>query len=56
MAQLAVAWVLRRPEVTSAIVGARSPSQIEETAAAGDWRLSQEQLATIEELLENRPA
>jgi aryl-alcohol dehydrogenase-like predicted oxidoreductase len=56
MAQLAVAWVLRRSEVTSAIVGARSPSQIEETAAAGDWRLSEDQLATIEGLLENRLA
>ena len=31
-AQLAIAWVLRRPEVTSAIVGTRRPEQIEETA------------------------
>ncbi len=40
VAQLAIAWVLRRPEVTAAIVGARRPSQIEETIAAGDWALS----------------
>jgi aryl-alcohol dehydrogenase-like predicted oxidoreductase len=53
VAQLAVAWVLRRSEVTSAIVGARSPSQIEDTAAAGDWQLRAEQLSTIEEWLEN---
>ncbi len=31
LAQLAIAWVLRRPEVTAAIVGTRRPSQIEET-------------------------
>jgi aryl-alcohol dehydrogenase-like predicted oxidoreductase len=36
VAQLAIAWVLRRPEVTAAIVGARKPSQIEETAPAGN--------------------
>lgn len=54
VAQLAIAWVLRRPEVTAAIVGARHPSQIEETAAAGDWRLSAEELAEIDALLEKR--
>lgn len=52
VAQLAIAWVLRRPEVTAAIVGARHPSQIEETAVAGDWMLSKEDIATINALLE----
>ena len=51
VAQLAIAWVLRRPEVTSAIVGARRPSQIEETAPAGDWVLSAEDVAEIDALL-----
>ena len=54
VAQLAIAWVLRRPEVTSAIVGARKPSQIEETAAAGDWELPEESIAEIEKLLAER--
>ena len=54
LAQLAVAWVLRRPEVTSAIVGARRPSQIKETALASEWALSQEDIATIESVLEER--
>lgn len=54
LSQLAVAWVLRRPEVTAAIVGARRPSQIEETAVAGEWTLSKEDLAAIEVLLEER--
>lgn len=51
-AQLAIAWVLRRPEVTSAIVGARNPRQIEETAPAGDWQLSDSQLVAVDMLLE----
>jgi len=54
LAQLAIAWVLRCPEVTAAIVGARHPSQIEETAAAGDWSLSTEDLDEIEALLAKR--
>jgi aryl-alcohol dehydrogenase-like predicted oxidoreductase len=48
LAQLAIAWTLRRPEVTSAIVGARRPGQIQESAPAGDWTLPGELLAEIE--------
>lgn len=51
VAQLAIAWVLRRPEITAAIVGARHPGQIEETAPAGDWQLSPAELAEIDNLL-----
>ncbi len=51
LAQLAIAWTLRRQEVTAAIVGARNPAQIEETAIAGDWHLSVEDAAAIDSLL-----
>jgi aryl-alcohol dehydrogenase-like predicted oxidoreductase len=51
-AHLAIAWTLRRPEVTSAIVGARSPQQIEETASGGDWQLSDEQVSAVDGLLD----
>jgi aryl-alcohol dehydrogenase-like predicted oxidoreductase len=54
LGQLAIAWVLRRPEVTAAIVGARRPAQIEETVAAGDWVLSGEDIAEIDALLARR--
>lgn len=54
LAQLAIAWVLRRPEVTAAIVGARRPSQIEETVIAGGWVLSKEDRAAIHMLLDER--
>ena len=55
-AQLAISWVLRRSEVTAAIVGARRPAQIEETAPAGDWKLSEEDIKEIEKLLAKRQA
>ena len=50
VAELAIAWVLRRPEVTSAIVGGRRPSQVAETVKAADWVLSQEDIQALEAL------
>ncbi len=55
-AQLAISWVLRRPEVTAAIAGARRPDQIAETAPASDWDLSQQDIEEIERLLAERQA
>ena len=54
MAQLPLAWVLRRPEVTAAIVGVRKASQIEATAGGGDWTLTEEELGVIDEALRVR--
>ncbi|MCA9213586.1 MAG: aldo/keto reductase [Planctomycetales bacterium] len=54
LAQLSIAWTLRRPEVTSAIVGARRPDQIEDTAVAGDWELSDQETAEVESALQLR--
>lgn len=51
MAQLALAWVLRHKEITSAIVGVRNARQIEETSAAGDIRLSQADIDRIASIL-----
>ncbi|HUW20036.1 MAG TPA: aldo/keto reductase, partial [Sedimentisphaerales bacterium] len=53
-AQLAISWVLRRSEVTAAIVGARRPDQIKETAPASDWTLAAEDIEEIEQLLAER--
>jgi aryl-alcohol dehydrogenase-like predicted oxidoreductase len=39
MAQLALAWVLRRSEVTSCIIGASRPEQLDENAAASGVKL-----------------
>jgi aryl-alcohol dehydrogenase-like predicted oxidoreductase len=53
-AQLAISWVLRRSEVTAAIVGARRPEQIVETAPAADWELAPEDAEEVEQLLARR--
>lgn len=50
-AQLAVAWVVAHPDITSAICGAKRPPQIEETARAGDWHLSEDDLREIDEIV-----
>ena len=52
MAQLALAWVLRQPAVSSAIVGASRPEQVRENAAAAGVQLSDEVLAAADEALE----
>lgn len=54
VAELAIAWVLRQPMVTSAIVGARSPRQIEETAVAGRRQLDAETIADIDQAISVR--
>jgi len=51
MVQLALAWVLRRPEVASAIVGASRPEQVHANAAASGVTLSPDALAAIDEAL-----
>lgn len=50
-AQLAIAWVLRKEELTAAIVGARKPEQIKETVLAGDWVLSDDDIEEIKTIL-----
>lgn len=54
LAQLSIAWTLSRPEMTSAIVGVRKPEQIEQTAAAADWVLTEDELKSIELALKDR--
>ena len=48
LSQLALAWVLRRPEVSSAIIGASRPEQVTENAAASGVRLPPDVLARID--------
>jgi aryl-alcohol dehydrogenase-like predicted oxidoreductase len=47
-AEVAVAWVLRDPAVTGAIVGARRPGQFRGVSGAAEFRLSSRELAEIE--------
>ena len=51
MAQLALAWVLREPNVTSAIVGASRPEQLDDNAGASGVKLDDATLVAIDEAL-----
>jgi aryl-alcohol dehydrogenase-like predicted oxidoreductase len=51
LAQLALAWVLREPNVASAIIGASRPQQVVENAAASGLELDAETLRRIDEVL-----
>ena len=52
LAQMAIAWVLRHPVMTSALIGASKVSQVEECVAALDkLDFSEEELRTIEGIL-----
>ncbi len=52
LAQMAIVWLLRRPEVTSVLIGASRPEQIDENIAAlRNRRFSSEELREIEAIL-----
>ena len=52
LAQLAIAWVLRHPAMTSALIGASRVAQIEDAVGALDnLELSEAELAQIDEIL-----
>ncbi len=50
LTQLAIAWVLMHPAVTSAIVGARSVSQAEQNIGGAGWQVFNEDMERIDEL------
>jgi aryl-alcohol dehydrogenase-like predicted oxidoreductase len=51
MPQLALAWILRQPNVSSAIIGASRPEQVEDNAAASGAELPPDALDRIDEAL-----
>jgi len=53
-AAVAIAWVLRQQQITSAIVGARKPGQLQETIMGGQLNLSPADLKEIDSLLAER--
>jgi voltage-dependent potassium channel beta subunit len=58
MAQLALAWCLTNPHVSTVITGASNPSQVKENMKAIDVveKLTPEVLARIEKILDNKPS
>jgi aryl-alcohol dehydrogenase-like predicted oxidoreductase len=52
MAQLAIAWVLQNPNVSSAIVGATRPEQLQDNVKAAGVRLDAALMKAIDEILD----
>ena len=52
VAELAIAWLLARPVVSSVITGTTRPEQVEANVKAAEWKLTEADLAEIEEILE----
>ena len=55
LSQMALAWILRRDEISCAIIGATKVEQIEDNVKASDIKLDKETLKEIEEILQNKP-
>jgi aryl-alcohol dehydrogenase-like predicted oxidoreductase len=49
--ELAIAWLLAKPMLATVIAGARKVEQVTANVAAGDWKLTAEEVAEIEALL-----
>jgi aryl-alcohol dehydrogenase-like predicted oxidoreductase len=56
MSQFALAWVLRQSNVSSVIIGASRPSQIDDNAGASGQKLSPEVLAQVDAILDGVPS
>jgi aryl-alcohol dehydrogenase-like predicted oxidoreductase len=52
MNELAHAWLLAQPQVSSVISGATQLAQVQDNAKAADWQLSVEELAAVNEVLD----
>ncbi|MDF1526325.1 MAG: aldo/keto reductase [bacterium] len=55
VAQVALSWLLHQPVVTSVIIGAKTPEQLNENLAAPDVQLSQDDLARLKDASELPP-
>jgi aryl-alcohol dehydrogenase-like predicted oxidoreductase len=54
--EVAIAWTLRHPAVTAAIVGVRKPGQVAEVAGAAELHLSEADMAEIEQFFATEAA
>ena len=55
MSQMAIAWVLQNPNVSSAIMGATTPKQVKENVKASGIKLSTDTMKAIDKALGNLP-
>jgi aryl-alcohol dehydrogenase-like predicted oxidoreductase len=53
--QVALNWLLRRPTISTVIIGARNEEQLRQNLAAEGWSLSPSQIATLDRANEQKP-
>lgn len=53
--EVAIAWTLRLPAVTGAIVGGRRPDQVDGVIGAAEFRLSEDEIREVETFLKQNP-
>jgi aryl-alcohol dehydrogenase-like predicted oxidoreductase len=54
-AQVALAWLLHKPEVTAPIVGASKPHHLKDAAAAVGLKLTQQEISQVESVYVPHP-
>jgi aryl-alcohol dehydrogenase-like predicted oxidoreductase len=54
--EVAIAWTLRKPAVTAAIVGARNASQVDGVIGAATFRLNEDEISRLDKFLAEHPA
>ena len=54
-AEVSIAWTLRHPAVTAAIVGGRRPNQVDGIIGAAEWRLDDDEVRRIEDFIQKNP-
>jgi aryl-alcohol dehydrogenase-like predicted oxidoreductase len=50
VAELAIAWMLSHPWVSTVIVGATKPEQIQANLAGAAWKMTPEEVARVEQI------
>jgi aryl-alcohol dehydrogenase-like predicted oxidoreductase len=53
--QVALNWLLRRPTVSSVVIGARNEEQLRQNLAAEPWSLSPQQISKLDQASQRRP-
>ena len=48
--ELAIAWLVSHPWLSTVIAGATSPEQLDQSVAGTDWKLTAEEVAQVEQI------
>lgn len=55
MAELAIAWLVSRPWISTVIAGVTKPEQVTANVTAAEWRLTDEEMTELDKVMGFRP-